>query len=296
MSQIANLKGCGTAIVTPFNEDLSVDEGALSRFVDFQISEGIDFLVPCGTTGESVTLSPQEQRRVVETVIQSAQGRVQVVAGAGGNNTAHVINTAREYEKIGVRGLLSVAPYYNKPTQEGLFQHFKAIAESTSLPNIIYNGPGRTAVNILPETVARLAELPNIIGIKEASGDISQIAEVIARVPEGFKVFSGDDSITLPTVALGGVGVISVASNEAPRQMTALTRACLENDWGEARRLNKELLPLMKVNFIESSPGPVKAALAMMGKIKEVYRLPMVPVTDQTREKLRAVLVGLKLI
>lgn len=296
MSQIANLKGCGTAIVTPFKEDLSIDEEALSRFVDFQVSEGIDFLVPCGTTGESVTLSPQEQRRVVETVIRTAEGRVRVVAGAGGNNTAHVVDTAREYEKIGAHALLSVTPYYNKPTQEGLFRHFKAIAESTSLPIILYNVPGRTAVNMLPETVARLAEVPNIIGIKEASGDISQIAEVIARVPEDFKVFSGDDSITLPTVALGGVGVISVASNEAPRQMTALTRACLENDWDEARRLNRELLPLMKVNFIESSPGPVKAALAMMGKIKEVYRLPMVPVTDQTRERLRAVLVDLKLI
>lgn len=296
MLEIANLKGCGTAIVTPFNDDRSIDEEALRRFVDFQISEGIDFLVPCGTTGESVTLSAQEQRRVVETVLQAAGGRVQVIAGAGGNNTAHVIDTAREFEKAGVRGLLSVAPYYNKPTQEGIYQHFRAIAESTSLPIILYNVPGRTSVNILPETVARLSEIPNIMGIKEASGDISQIADVIARVPEDFKVFSGDDSITLPTIALGGVGVISVASNEAPRQMAALTRACLENNWDEARRLNKELLPLMKVNFIESSPGPVKAALAMMGKIKEVYRLPMVPVSEQSKETLRKVLVDLKLI
>jgi len=296
MLEIGTLKGCGTAIVTPFNEDLSVDEEALGRFVDFQISEGIDFLVPCGTTGESVTLSPREQRRVVELVLQAAQGRVHVIAGAGGNNTAHVIETAREFERVGAHGLLSVTPYYNRPTQEGLYRHFRAIAESTSLPIILYNVPGRTAVNLLPETVARLAEIPNIAGVKEASGDISQIAEVIARVPEGFKVFAGDDSITLPTVALGGVGVISVASNEAPGPMSALTRACLEGDWDEARRLNKELLPLMKVNFIESSPGPVKAALAMMGKIKEVYRLPMVPVTDQSKEKLRAALVGLKLI
>jgi 4-hydroxy-tetrahydrodipicolinate synthase len=296
MLEIATLRGCGTALVTPFNEDLTIDEGALRRLVEFQISEGIDFLVPCGTTGESATLSDQEMRRVVEIVLQAAQGRVQVIAGAGGNNTAHVIKLAREYEQLGARGLLSVSPYYNKPTQEGLYRHFRAIAEATSLPLIVYNVPPRTAVNILPDTVARLAEIPNIAGVKEASGDVSQIAEIITRVPPEFKVFSGDDSITLPVVALGGVGVISVASNEAPRQMTALTRAALENDWDEARRLNRELFPLMKANFIETSPGPVKAALAMMGKIKEVYRLPMVPVGGQTKEKLRAVLVDLKLI
>ncbi|HET9531537.1 MAG TPA: 4-hydroxy-tetrahydrodipicolinate synthase [Blastocatellia bacterium] len=296
MLEITTLKGCGTALVTPFNEDLTIDEQSLRRLVEFQIEEGIDFLVPCGTTGESATLSDQEQRRVVEIVLQAAQGRVQVIAGAGGNNTAHVIKLAREYERLGVRGLLSVSPYYNKPTQEGLYQHFRAISEATSLPVIVYNVPPRTAVNILPDTVARLAEIPNIVGVKEASGDISQIAEITARVPEEFKVFSGDDSITLPVVALGGVGVISVASNEAPRQMTALTKAALENDWDEARRLNRVMLPLMKANFIETSPGPVKAALAMMGKIKEVYRLPMVPVGAQTKEKLRAVLVDLKLI
>jgi 4-hydroxy-tetrahydrodipicolinate synthase len=296
MLEIANLKGCGTAIVTPFKDDGSVDEQALRRFVEFQISEGIDFLVPCGTTGESATLSDEEKRRVIEIVIQATQGRVQVVAGAGGNDTHHVIELAREYERLGVRALLSVSPYYNKPTQEGLYQHFRAIAEATSLPIIVYNVPPRTAVNILPDTIARLAEIPNIVGVKEASGDISQVAEIITRVPADFKVFSGDDAITLPLVALGGVGVISVASNEAPRQMTALTKACLENDWDEARRLNRELFPLMKANFIETSPGPVKAALAMMGKIKEVYRLPIVPVTEQTKEKLRKVLVDLKLI
>ena len=296
MLEIANLKGCGTALVTPFKEDLSIDEEALRRFVEFQISEGIDFLVPCGTTGESVTLSADEQRRVVEIVIQSAQGRVEVIAGAGGNNTAHVIEMAREYERMGVRGLLSVSPYYNKPTQEGLYQHFRAIAEATALPIIVYNVPPRTAVNILPDTIARLSEIPNIVGVKEASGDISQVAEIITRVHGEFKVFSGDDSITLPLVALGGIGLISVASNEAPRQMTELTRAALDNNWDEARRLNRELFPLMKANFIETSPGPVKAALAMMGKIKEFYRLPMVPVSAQTKEKLRAVLVDLKLI
>src|SRR5215210_5625311 len=190
MLEIANLKGCGTALVTPFKEDLSIDEDALRALVEFQISEGIDFLVPCGTTGESATMSADEQRRVVEIVLQSAQGRVQVVAGAGGNNTAHVIELATEYERMGARGLLSVSPYYNKPIQEGLYQHFRAIAEATQLPIIVYNVPPRTAVNILPDTIARLSEIPNIIGVKEASGDISQIAEIATRVPEGFKIFS----------------------------------------------------------------------------------------------------------
>lgn len=296
MQEIATLKGCGTALVTPFKEDLSIDEEALARLVEFQIAEGIDFLVPCGTTGESVTMSDGEQRRVVEIVIQAAQGRVQVVAGAGGNNTAHVIKLAREYELLGVRALLSVSPYYNKPTQEGLYQHFRAIAESTSLPIIVYNVPPRTSVNILPDTIARLAEVPNVVGVKEASGDISQIAEIATRVPDDFKIFSGDDSITLPVVAVGGAGLISVASNEAPRLMTALTRACLENNWDEARQLNRKLFPLMKANFIETSPGPVKAALALMGKVQEFYRLPMVPVSQQTKDKLRAVLVELELI
>lgn len=296
MQVSSSLKGCGTALVTPFKEDLSIDEDALRRFVDFQITDGIDFLVPCGTTGESVTLSDEEQRRVVEIVLRQAGGRVPVIAGAGGNNTAHVIALAREYERMGVQGLLSVSPYYNKPTQEGLYQHFKAIAGATSLPIIVYNVPPRTNVNILPDTIVRLAGIPNIVGVKEASGDISQIAEIINRVPADFKVLSGDDSMTLPLIAVGGVGLISVASNEAPSKLTALTRACLENNWDEARRLNREMFPLMKANFIETSPGPVKAALAMMGRIKEVYRLPMVPVKSETREKLRAVLIELKLI
>ncbi len=296
MSDISNLKGCGTALVTPFTDDLSIDEAALRRFVEFQISEGIDFLVPCGTTGESPTLNDTEHRRVVEIVMDEARGRVPVIAGAGGNNTAHVIKLARECERLGVDGLLSVTPYYNKPTQEGLYQHYKAIADSTSLPIILYNVPPRTNVNIAPDTIVRLAEIPNIVGVKEASGDISQIAEIITRVPDDFKVLSGDDSMTLPLIAVGGVGLISVASNEAPEKLTSLTRACLENNRDKARRLNRELFPLMKVNFIEASPGPVKAALAMMGKIKEVYRLPIVPVKPETKEKLRAVLIELKLI
>ena len=293
---ISTLKGCGTALVTPFNEDRSIDDDSLSRFVEFQISSGIDFLVPCGTTGESVTLNDEEQHRVVGVVQKAARGRVPVIAGAGGNNTAHVIELARHFEGMGVDGLLSVTPYYNKPTQEGIFQHFRAVAESTSLPIIIYSVQPRTAVNILPDTMVRLAEIPNIVGVKEASGDLSQIAEIAARVPSHFRIFSGDDSVTLPVVSLGGAGVISVASNEAPARMAALTRAGLENNWDEARLLNRELFSLMKANFIESSPGPVKAALAMMGKIKEVYRLPMVPVKAETRERLRAILTELKLI
>jgi 4-hydroxy-tetrahydrodipicolinate synthase len=296
MADISALRGCGTALVTPFKDDLSIDEEALGQFVEFQISEGIDFLVPCGTTGESVTLSYEEQRRVVELVFNASAGRVPVIAGAGGNNTAHVIELARQYERLGVDGLLSVAPYYNKPTQEGLYQHFRAIAEATRLPIIVYNVPSRTSVNILPDTITRLAEIENIIGVKEASGDISQIGEITTRVSEDFKVFSGDDSLTLPVMALGGAGIISVASNEAPRQMSALARACFEGEWKEARGLNRELYPLMKANFIETSPGPVKAALAMMGKIREIYRLPMVPVTTETKTKLRRVLTDLRLI
>lgn len=296
MSDISNLKGCGTALVTPFNDDLSIDEAALRRFVEFQISGGIDFLVPCGTTGESPTLSDAEHRRVVEIVVEVASHRVPVIAGAGGNNTAHVIKLARECERLGVDGLLSVTPYYNKPTQEGLYQHFKAIGEATTLPIILYNVPPRTNVNLLPDTVVRLSGIPNIIGVKEASGDISQIVEIINRVPESFRVLSGDDSMTLPLIAVGGVGLISVASNEAPALLVKLTAACLENRLDEARRLNRELFPLMKLNFIETSPAPVKAALAMMGKIKDVSRLPIVPVKPETKEKLRAALVELKLI
>src|SRR4030095_11910054 len=238
MSDISTLRGCGTALVTPFKKDLSIDEEALRSFVDFQIAEGINFLVPCGTTGESPTLSDAEHRRVVEIVMQQARGRVPVIAGAGGNNTAHVIKLARECERLGVDGLLSVTPYYNKPTQEGLYQHFKAIAEATTLPIILYNVPPRAHVKIFPDTIVRLGEIPNIVGVKEASGDISQIAEIINRVSPEFKVLSGDDSMTLPLIAVGGVGLISVASNESPAQLTALTRACLDNNLEEARRLN----------------------------------------------------------
>jgi len=296
MADISTLKGCGTALVTPFNEDLSIDEEALRDLVEFQISEGIDFLVPCGTTGESVTLSDHEQHRVVGIVFTQARGRVPVIAGAGSNNTAHVIEVARHYEELGVDGLLSVSPYYNKPTQEGLYRHYRAIAEATKLPIIVYNVPPRTSVNITADTLLRLAEIPNIAGVKEASGDVTQIGEIATRAPDDFKIFSGDDSLTLPVVSLGGAGIISVCANQVPRKMTSMTHAALENRWDDARRLNRELYALMRVNFIEASPGPVKAALAMMGKIKEVYRLPMVPVKDETREKLRVILRDLKLI
>jgi 4-hydroxy-tetrahydrodipicolinate synthase len=296
MTDIRGLRGCGTALVTPFNEDQTIDEESLAQLVEFQISSGIDFLVPCGTTGESATLGDDEQRRVVEIVVREASGRVPVIAGAGGNDTAHVIKLAQQCEKLGVDGLLSVTPYYNKPTQEGLYQHFRALVESVSLPIIVYNVPPRTSVDILPDTMTRLARIPGIIGVKEASGDLSQIGEIATRVGSDFKVFSGDDSVTLPVIALGGVGLISVASNEAPAEMAALVKSCLENNWDEARRLNRKLFPLMKANFIETSPGPVKAALAMMGKIKEVYRLPMVPVKPETKDKLRAVLEELRLI
>jgi 4-hydroxy-tetrahydrodipicolinate synthase len=291
-----DLKGCGTALITPFNLDGSLDLPALENLVDWQIREGIHFLVPCGTTGESVTLTHDEYLTVVRTVVAKAAGRVPIVAGAGGNNTAKVIELVAELKALRVDGILSVSPYYNKPTQEGIYQHFKAIASSTDLPLVVYNVPGRTGSNILPDTLMRLAALPNIIAVKEASGDISQIGEICTRASSSFRILSGDDSLTLPTIALGGHGIISVASNEAPGPMSQLADACLQGRWEEARSLNRRLYPLMKVNFVESSPIPVKAAVAMMGKIKEVYRLPLVPISDAGRAKLLAVLKDLGMV
>jgi 4-hydroxy-tetrahydrodipicolinate synthase len=293
---IDRITGCGTALVTPFRADGSLDERALELFVNWQIQEGINFLVPCGTTGESPTLTHEEYLRVVEITVGTSANRVPVVAGAGGNNTARVIDLIKEVEGLGADGILSVSPYYNKPTQEGLYQHYYTLARSTRLPLIVYNVPGRTGSNILPETLLRLAAIPNIIGVKEASGDISQIGEICTRSPEKFSVLSGDDALMLPVIALGGHGVISVASNEAPRMMTALASACLEGRWDEGRRLNRKLYPLMKTNFIETSPIPVKAALAMMGKISEVYRLPLVKISDPARARLAAVLTELGLL
>ena len=294
-----NLQGCGTALVTPFRRDGSLDEVALRRLVRFQVQEGIDFLVPCGTTGESPALEHGEYLRVVEIVVEearSARRRVPVFAGAGGNYTAKIIQLMKELEPLGVDGFLSVSPYYNKPTQEGIYQHYRALSEATALPIIVYNVQGRTASNIETATLARLAALPNIVAVKEASGNITQMAEVVHNMPEGFAVLSGDDAITLPLMALGGVGVISVASNEVPGLMTNLAARCNAGDFAEARKLQRRLLPLMLANFVESNPVPVKAALAMMGLIEEVYRLPLVPLKPENRAKLEKVLDGLGLL
>ena len=286
------IKGCGTALVTPFRRDGSLDVPALRRLVQFQLREGIDFLVPCGTTGEAPTLEHDEYLDVIRVAVEEARGKVPVVAGAGGNNTRKVVDLVREIRPIGVQAILSVAPYYNKPPQEGLYQHFKTIAESTDLPVILYNVPGRTSSNIEPATVARLSKIPNIVGVKEASGSIVQQMEVLTAVERGFRVLSGDDAFTFPLMALGGVGVISVVSNEAPGAMTRLAHLLLEGGYDDARKLNAKLLPLMQVNFIETNPIPVKAALSMMGMIEEVYRLPLVPMKPENRAKLEKVLVA----
>lgn len=288
--------GCGTALVTPFRPDLSLDEEALRTLVRRQVMAGVNFLAPCGTTGESPTLSRQEHLRVVEITLEEARPRIPVLAGAGGYNTAQVIELARELERMGVDGILSVTPYYNKPTQEGLYQHYKAIATAVRLPVIVYNVPGRTGANVEPATLKRLAEIENIVGVKEASGNIAQQARVLYEVPERFVVLSGDDAITLPLLALGGQGVISVASNLIPAEMTELVRSALQNDWNRARQLQRRYLPLMEVNFIESNPIPVKAALALMGLIAPVWRLPLVPPQPANLEKIRSVLNSLQLI
>src|SRR5713226_5430565 len=287
-----DIRGCGTALVTPFSRDGSVDVEALRRLVQFQLRERIDFLVPCGTTGETPTLEHEEYFGVIRVVIEEAAGKVPIVAGVGGNNTRRVAELVGEVGALGVQGIVSVAPYYNKPTQEGLYQHFKTIADSTDLPVILYNVPGRTSSNIEPATVARLSEIQNIIGIKEASGSITQQMDVLTAVERGFRVLSGDDAFTFPLMALGGVGVISVVSNEAPGAMTRLARLLLEGGYDDARKLNAKLLPLMQVNFIETNPIPVKAALSMMGMIEEVYRLPLVPMKPENRAKLEKVLAA----
>jgi 4-hydroxy-tetrahydrodipicolinate synthase len=285
-----NLQGCGTALVTPFRNDLTIDQERLGRLVEWQIESGIHFLVPCGTTGETPTLSKPEWLRVIDITIEVAGGRVPIVAGATSNDTADAVEKARELSRRkGVDAILTASPYYNKPTQEGQYQHFKAIAEAVNKPVILYNVPGRTGANIEPATIGRLAKLPNIVAVKEASGNIGQIAEVFNHVPEKFKVFSGDDAVTLPVISLGGVGIISVASNEIPKEMAELTQAALENDWRRARHIQRRFLPLMQANFIESNPMPVKTVLAMMGRIEEVFRLPMVPVKRETRAKLHQI-------
>ncbi len=257
--------GCGTALVTPFRQDGSLDERTFRALVRRQIEAGINFLVPNGTTGENPTLTHGEQRRIVEIAVEEAHGKVPVLAGAGGYNTAEVIELAREWKSLGTDGILSVTPYYNKPTQEGLVRHYSAIARAVQLPLVVYNVPGRTGCNVEPATLKRLAEIEYIVGVKEASGNISQMAAVVQQVPEDFLVLSGDDAITLPLIALGGKGIISVASNEIPAEMTALAQSALAGDFVKARKLQRQFLPLMEINFVESNPIPVKAAMAAMG-------------------------------
>ena len=284
------LRGCGTALVTPFRQDGSIDEPALRNLVAWQVESGIDFLVPCGTTGETPTLSHDEWLQVIDITIEVAAGRVPIVAGATSNSTHDAVERAKEVaSRPGADAILTASPYYNKPTQEGQYRHFRAIAEAVDKAIILYNVPGRTGTNIEPATLARLAEVPHIAGVKEASGNIAQIAEVCNSVPESFSVFSGDDSGTLPVIALGGVGIISVASNEIPREMAEMTRAALNNDWATARRIHRKYLALMQANFIESNPLPVKAVLAMMGRLEEVYRLPLLPMRRDTRSKLQKI-------
>lgn len=269
--------GCGTALVTPFRSDTSLDELALRKLVQRQIEAGINFLVPCGTTGENPTLSHKEHLRVVEITVEEAKGKVPVLAGAGGYNTGEVVALARDVETIGADGILSVTPYYNKPTQEGLYQHYKAIAKAVRIPIIVYSVWSRTGINVLPSTLARLAAIENIVGVKEASGNIAQMAQVVRETPDDFIILSGDDAVTLPLIALGGRGVISVVANEIPAEMTELAQACLANDFAKARSLQRKYLPLMEANFIESNPIPVKAALSLMGLLEPVWRLPLTP-------------------
>ena len=288
--------GCGTALVTPFQLDFSLDEAALRKLVQRQLNAGVDFLVPCGTTGENPTLKRREHLRVVEITLEESAGEIPVLAGAGGYNTQEVAELARELESLGANGLLSVTPYYNKPTQEGLYQHYREIARSTRLPIVLYNVPGRCGTNLEPSTVKRLAAIENIVGIKEASGNISQMSALANAVPNEFTILSGDDAITLPLFALGGRGVISVAANEIPAEMAQLCRHGLRGEFDQARSIHRKYLPLMEINFVESNPIPVKAALALMGLLEPVWRLPMVPPRVENRMRIHTVLDSLELV
>jgi 4-hydroxy-tetrahydrodipicolinate synthase len=288
--------GCGTALVTPFQSDGRADESAMRRLVRRQVEAGVHFLVPCGTTGESPTLSCAEHLRLVGITLEEARGKVAVMAGAGGYNTAEVVELAQKLEKLGADGLLSVAPYYNKPTQEGLFQHYSAIAAATKLPILLYNVQGRTGINIEPATQRRLAEIPNIVGVKEASGNVAQMAHLCATLPEDYIILSGDDAIALALAGLGGKGVISVASNEIPAEMAELCNLMLAGDFPAARRLQRRLLALMEVNFIESNPIPVKYAMARMGLLEPVWRLPMVAPQPASQARIDAALAALGLV
>jgi len=287
--------GVGTALITPFTRDGSLDEAAVTRLARRQVDAGVHFLSPCGTTGEAPTLTHREKLRVVELVLGEAKGKVPVLAGAGGYDTREVIELARDMERVGADGLLSVTPYYNKPTQEGLYQHFKAIAEATSLPIVLYNVPGRTGVNMLADTTLRLSEIPNIVAIKEQP-DLPQMSQIISGAREDFIVLSGDDPVTVAVMAIGGKGVISVASNEAPAEMAQIVELCEKGDFAAARKLHHWLFPLIQVNFAETNPIPCKAAMAAMGLIEESYRLPIVPASAATRNKVMQVLQNLKML
>lgn len=282
--------GAGTALITPFTSSGAVDEGAVKRLARRQIDGGMQFLVPCGTTGETPTLSHAEKRRIIELVVEEANGAVPVMAGAGGYDTKEVVHTAQEWERLGVDGILSVTPYYNKPTPEGLYEHYKAIANGTTLPIMLYNVPGRTGCNMDAATIAKLATIPSVIGVKEATANISQLMDICQSVPSEFLVLSGDDACTVPFMSVGGHGLISVASNEAPAEIARLVEACEGGDYATARRLHRRLMPLMTVNFTESNPGPVKFAMAAMGLCENVFRLPMVPPRQSSRDKVLAVL------
>jgi 4-hydroxy-tetrahydrodipicolinate synthase len=289
-------KGCGTALVTPFDEKGRIDFGALERLVDWQITQGIDFLVPCGTTGESATLSRDERKAVTAAVVRVANGRVPVVAGAGGNHTARAVFWAKDAAQVKADGILSVTPMYNKPSPDGLMRHFSAIAEATDLPMLVYNVPGRTGQDLDVETILRLAEIPHVAGLKEASSNFGKIARLMSELPGEFAVFSGDDSTALAMMALGARGVISVVSNEIPKEMSDLARAALQNDRSTALSLQNKFEPLMEMNFWESSPGPVKCALSLMKKCGETLRLPLVPVRDETRKRIEKMLGSFRLL
>jgi 4-hydroxy-tetrahydrodipicolinate synthase len=288
--------GVGTALVSPFTKTGALDEPAVRRLARRQIDAGVHFLCPCGTTGENPTLTDAERIRTVELLVAEARGAIPILAGAGGYDTNEVIHLADAMRKAGAAGLLSVAPYYNKPSQEGLYQHYRAIAESTPLPIVVYNVPGRTGVNVEPSTLARLAQIGNIVGVKEASGNVTQMCEICRVVPSGFLVLSGDDALTLPLMAVGGRGIVSVASNEIPSEMVQMVQAAEGNDFAAARQIHARIVPLLLINFIEANPMPVKAAMAAMGLLEEVYRLPMVPPRPESMHKIASVLKDLGLL
>ena len=288
--------GVGTALVTPFNKSGDIDEAAVRRLGRRQIDAGVHFLCPCGTTGENPTLTDAERMRIIEILAEESAGKLPILAGAGGYDTRKLIKMAAEMARRGVSGFLSVTPYYNKPTQEGLYQHYRAFAESTPLPIVVYNVPGRTGVNVEVPTLARLAQIPNIVGVKEASGNVGQMCEILNAVPKDFLVLSGDDALTLPLMAIGGRGIISVAGNEIPAEMAQMVEAAERGDYLAARAIHARIFPLMSVNFVEANPVPVKAAMAAMGLIDEIYRLPMVSPTAASKDKINNVLKGLGLL